>query len=463
MNLEQLLLSLPQAHRPNPTEGRSLKTQSHHLLFKLCLSPVLSAVLSGILATLMLSSCGPLPAHPQASSAANDPETKKTDGKNSHNPDVAENLADEGEALLLPKTLDQAHEKFIAAVEADSENARARFWVSASELFLELKGFGRRVRPLYLQTPGGEARYEAFFGNEFNSHRNTSPGWQFVVSGQEDIRTGAEFTEWMDRVRLKVFNMRKTLKEIRDSEFNITLPKVLLNRPGDSICGLLSFGPIRYRSSDDVCGQATAGTVGLNRADFDTIGMHLSYLQLELDLWTAYRLNPLAIFASLGKQTSTQEFLELALKDADGSVSRPKPFINLREMASEALLSIRYQMENQNTLCPTGYSNPNNRKGYLISVGNCYPIYSDHNEYERTIDTVEAFLAGRPTLLRDNSILDFNELIDNPPQNIHEVLPLKFNSCGKISGMQTAKFPKIFVQIKSDGWIESRCDKEGAQ
>ena len=402
-----------------------------------------------ILALLAGACASPLPGQPGASLT----ETK-TSNPGANDADSSEILADEGEALLLPETLDRAREKFRLSVEKNAENARALFWLSLSDLFLEMKGIVLRVKPVYLRLPDGEKRYEAF-AQRFSSQASSGPGRIFFQRTQTSIQTGHELNEWMDRVRLRLINLRTTIRKIRDIEITISLPRGLIantNFEGREGCGLLSFGPVRFRPGEDLCFEGGSGSIGINRADYDVIASALAVNQIMLELWTAYSMNPEALLLSFDDHIESREAAERFVKNLftrghDGRLTRPEPLTGIKELAADTVLALRHELENQRELCPLGYTHPDNRKGYLVAVGRCLPVAGSRNYQYRQIEAFEAFVNGQPVDFGEGKRVNFTRLFKNAPKNIKEIMPFEFDECGNLLTFNTKPFEPYLENV----------------
>jgi tetratricopeptide (TPR) repeat protein len=145
--------------------------------------------------------------------------------------DQSENIADEGEALLIPQSLEKARAKFLQAIELNPENARALFWRDTVDLILEFKGIVARLRPLYESTPEGSRQYADL--QRALGPRYSDAQVRFLQAGHPDIHTNQEAAEFLDRMRLRVYKLRTTVRNIRDTEITLTLPKELIGDKSD--------------------------------------------------------------------------------------------------------------------------------------------------------------------------------------------------------------------------------------
>lgn len=403
---------------------------------------------------IALSGCAKFESHPGLANS-NRPPVGRLD-------DESENIADEGEALLVPQTLEQAREKFRLAVEHNSENARALFWLDVVDVLLEFKGIVARVQPLFASTDEGASRYAAL-------RRSLGPRYseaqaRYLLSGREDIRTPEEASEFLDRMRLRVYKLRTTIRKIQDTEITVTLPKELIGERSaqtKTACGIVNFGPIQFRFDDQVCSGNTSVPFGVNRADFNAILQMLSYYQVMLDFWTAYKINPVAYMNTSYEKVVTKADAEkkvraLFSEKLDGSLSRPQPFIGLKEMAADTFQALRYESEHQKELCPAGYSSPNNRKGYLLSTGSCITVMSGRSNNQRTMDVLESFLAGQPAQTKEGDIIHLDSLINDPPKTLKEFFPLRFDDCGQITSFNIRPLQKVYPSLRAETLFRSQ-------
>jgi len=403
-------------------------------------------ILSVVLLVTLFTACSPSERHILVKE--NTPEKKLTpvsstvDGGGATDP--SDDLADEGEAFLEKIKLNEAFGKFSEALRINPQNHRATFWRASLRPLLEFKGIARRVQALYQQATRNSGRYEAMKNDLSKS--NSSIMEAFLNDGPEDIRTTEELQEWMDRLRNSIVAFRHEIRSIREAELSIAIPSFFYSgKQASSQCRSVGFGPVSFDGPEGACGGSGKSTIGVNRADLESILAGAGVYQAYLELWTAYRINSVPLMSGNQKPVDSRESAEAAVKSMfsthrDGELRQAKPFSGIRDLSTEMIIGLKFIQDHQQELCPLGYSTPENRKGYLIAAGLCIqfsPEDKDHegNEATRAIRMLETFLTGRPLdIVVQGTSAKFKamELFENPPKNLQDLAPFVFDECGNL-------------------------------
>lgn len=380
-----------------------------------------------------------------------------------HKTDVADRKIDEGEALFIPETFTSALGKFKEAATLDPANARGRFWLKFAEFILEFRGVLARMEPAIRSFPDGERRFAKILNETSQSY--PANFFKYMRAPRFDrMQTADELVEWIDRVRLRMSEFRRTLKEIRDSEFSVTIPPgLLIGRDGTprGRCLPLHFGPVQFMPTGDLCFDEGSLTLGLSRLDFDAIAMILSYNELILDLWSAWRINPEALLGTFDRPIETKSDAEFFVKKLfsagkNGSLRAPRPFASIREMSADFLSAYGTAVDTQREACPLGFQHPTNRRGYLFNMGVCLNARNTGSDSSRLITMLEAIIAGRSFQSHDDTEVNFESLIENPPQNIKELLPLKLDKCDRLIGYNTKSLASFVPSDRRDSFLSFR-------
>ncbi len=391
----------------------------------------------------------------------------------------ADKLADEGEALIqTASSFDEASGKFAQAIQTNPANNRAIFWNAFLKCALQLKGILNRIKPLYMNpqyAPPG--RYEKLV------HQQTSYSTQdvasFLLSGPEDISTPDLLQSWMDQFDNSIFEFRHTIKQIRDSEITVLLPKILLpeslRASQGTQCSETDFGPIRYQDQNCSLGNGSR-VVGLNRGDFEALLSALALYQARIELLAAYRINPAAIigldsskFASKSEaQDTIRKILNQSAPGAAQLRGQSHAFTGFKELSNDMVISLKYFLDHQSDLCPRGYATVNNRKGYLLNFGVCeneqLSAYkgqaAEMHDFEaffesqmpskdqqdtessvmrKSLNVLEAALQGGaveigPHLTSEDPqvILKPLKILEHPPSDLIALTPVTLDACGDV-------------------------------
>jgi len=373
----------------------------------------------------------------------------------------SDELADEGESLLIEKRYEDAYGKFSEALQFNPENSRATFWRAILSPYLEMKGIARRVRPLYTNPKYANPKKYREVIQALNPR--TPDINRHLLNGPEDIYTPEDLQEWMDRLSLKVDFMRNELKKIRKTEFLVRVPIWLgrdyFNHYVSYDCEATSYGPIPYREENCSLHDSKSFPVMIGRMELDYFIAMAGIYQANLDVLTAYRINPAALkLTETGEIQSQAEAEEqkkyLLTATAPGVLRNRDPFSRLRPAAHEVAAGLRYLLENQNEVCPAGTYSMQNRRGYLFRFGFCLndldidpTRLTEADHARRTLRAFEIFLAGRPVeiLIEDEVVLfDANKLFEQPPTELNIEDTIAFNKRRDISLVNAEPFAHYF-------------------
>jgi hypothetical protein len=421
---------------------------------------VLSAVRLAMIfkVAMVFMACSPNDRHILAKEGTPEKTLTPTSGKaegGGPSTDASDDLADEGESLLQNVKLSEAFGKFNEALQSNPQNHRATFWRASLRPLLEFKGIARRVHPLYQQAAGNSGRYERMKNDLSKS--NNSAMEAFLNDGPEDIGTPEALQEWMDRLRNSIVTFRQEIRLIREAELSIVIPSFFYSgKQGNSQCRSMSFGPVMFDGLENSCGSSVKNTIGVNRADLESILALAGVYQAYLELWTAYSINTVSLMSGDQNKIDSRESAEAAVKsmfsgNRGGELRQAKPFSGIRDLTSEMITGLKFIQDNQQELCPHGYSTPENRKGYLIAAGLCIQFSLEDknhegNEATRAMRTLETFLTGRPVDLNvEGTTAKFKAMavFENPPKDLKDLAPFVFDECGtliKINAQATSAY-----------------------
>ncbi len=383
----------------------------------------------------LAAACQPESSKRQGDGTAN-PEGSLTD-ENWSDPQVdSENLTDDAESTLAIDTLDAALVKLNEALKLNPANARADVWVSFIKLELELKGILARVRPFIESMPNGEYEYQKMLDSQSSDQDLLR---RFYLDGPNDIRTADDFQEWVDRIDLRLTELRETLARHKGEEIRLLVPNNAFatfqqgasRKKND--CSGKEWGPIKYQPSD--CSQS-ASEFRLNRTDMEAVSTLLSSYQAAIAVMNAYRLSQ-DVINKIRTEAYYADGTAFGILVRDGAQLRTKQNIkvvgdNFRDFA----LAARYIIEHQKEACPKGRESVSNRKGYLFGYGICIgTVLSGTNSLERTNAMINQVLNRLPITIQTNGAslpleVDVNRFLQTPIPNLHDFDPLSQSACG---------------------------------
>jgi hypothetical protein len=436
-------MSLFRSHLHKSLKEKS--TLAPQLLQQLCWALVLSAIFTTQLVGCTKTNTERIIEDGTGNTQSAKSGTAETDETKSNDPVVrAEALADQGEKLFAAMNISDAYGQFSAASELDPTNARVKFWRGILKPVLEMKGIVTRVRPLYLSHPQGAERYAAMRAS-YETPAN-SPATRFMLEGPEDIRTVEDFFNWLDHVRGSFMEMREALRSLRESEITIKLPAGFTLSDYNNVCRPTQFGPIRWGGITNPCDPTMSNSVGLNRADFEALLVATSYFQAQIELLTAYRINPMALMipdedmakSSVDNKTTTEIFMRRLLDiENGGKLSSSKPFMGVIDGSKDLLIGMKFMLQHQYEICRQDTSLAEDRPGYLFNFGLCPSRRpGETDSWERTVNVLESILAGNgyavpETTEHPDDTVFLMKFLTQPPEDLHDFFPFESDNCGR--------------------------------
>jgi hypothetical protein len=354
--------------------------------------------------------------------------------------DKAEELAKAAEQLLSAEGLVEANQIADLALKEDPQNFRAQFIKKISQVYLTQKGLVVRLKPLAEKHPELLLAYNNFVEDAKKSE-NEAPGLnRFLNDGKPDIQTEKDFQEFIDTLSMAFEELRLFAKANLDKELIIKnngyLFKDLASRYARA-CEIKTTANLEYEL---ICPpNATRFYVTLNRADFEGIQFASTWYVIALAVMNSYDITgsvdvmqnyPLAT----RNQNAQKIYDDLVKKEKLGLLRSPVSLQQIKGLGQEAVVTLRWAMANQSTLCPYGSDSYRNRVGTAMPGGVCMS-----GMFKPFVDTLADFYSGTPvarTASRNGQSytarVNYTAFFDNPAADLRKLGPWKYDSCGSI-------------------------------
>ncbi len=316
--------------------------------------------------------------------------------------DKAEKLARAGETLATPNNFIFANDVLDMALRVDPNNKRAQFYKHIVAIPMVAKGSLKRIKPLTDRNQKSAAEYARVVENiKAGSIKD------FLLDGQEDIKSEEDFQAHLDEYTKAVSNLRNWLKE------NKSLELTLYVNPNGYKTGGAWAAAIRncawskvvysesvywYEPSDSSYEECAHNSqeYKINTADVEAMQYIASGMQIYSTILNSYSLSG-AIDTAItfeGLSPSSQNVLNALMKQPNfAKVRDPKAMRSIIDMGIDAVAGARWAQKMQDSLCPHGESNPENRPGYIFADGLC--VKTNDPKIEKALDNAEAALAGQ--------------------------------------------------------------------
>lgn len=369
-------------------------------------------------------------------------------------------LTDEAERLVDGATFLEAVEKFKKAQELNPANLRAQFWSKFLAPIVELKGALGRIRPIYGAVPRGEVAYNKLVANVSNSMPSA---WQhYFLRAPADIQTPEQFQELVDRVILRLTELREWIEKNKNETLRLRLSNFLASGwanwsffghgnggANGCVANLPSGSSFRLPGCER---RRTPDRVLVNRADFEGLKYMVTSMEAYFTLLNAYRIHPEAVRDAVKRQDPLSESAPFnLLREISRTNSLPlrsrTSLTRLLDHANDLFIATQYAKDNKPVLCPEGREAK--RTGNLVPFGICISETKDENGesvYTRTIRILQDLTDGAAipmeTIVRERAgttparlyrfEIYVRKLLEDPPDDLTRINPMTFDRCNNV-------------------------------
>lgn len=378
----------------------------------------------------------------------------------------AEKLARAAEQLLSPSGFTYADTVADQALSFDPKNVRARFWKAALGPAMAMRGIANRVAPIAKSRPKWNAEYERSI-SEMKMRVPEKAAVEFLLDGPQDIQSEKDLQDVIANVTLKMDEFRRTIKEIKNEEFSITInseamKKNALNEASQS-CQVTEIREGVY--SLENCDVSEAFEVRLNRADLEALQHVIAGYQIYLTAANSWDLTgAIEVAAKVEKDQETDALNELLKNPSFGRLREGATLGVVPEAAKDFAIGVRYAMSMQRELCPKGPASKN-RPGYLFSGGLCVPATKT---VESQLRALELMISGNPTIVNVNVnhqtlpvVVDANSFVKAPISDVRQLLPIQKDACGHVTGLGDGKAGGAFPYGDLNTLLSERAKADG--
>lgn len=364
----------------------------------------------------------------------------------------SQKLAEASEQLVSPSGFIYADMVADEALAQDPNNAKARLIKALLGPSIAMRGIMNRVAPLMQSRPLWNRDYQRAIA-DIKRQNPEKAVTEFLFDGPQDIRTEADIQELVASVTVKLDELRRTLKELKDEEITI---RVNADSYKKSALEQVMKSCYVQQASEGVfslenCDYSSAYEVKLNRADFEALQHVVAGYQVYITLLNSWKLNGAisvgekiaraekAARYGRGTQPSSQAVVDELLKNPEfGTLREANGMGVIPETAKDLVIGVRYALQAQGELCGEGpYAE--NRPGYLIKSGICV---EPTDAIESHLRAVELMLSGTPVIfpvkVRKQDLpvaMDPVAFFTHPIQDVRTLLPVKHNECGHVVGL----------------------------
>ena len=361
----------------------------------------------------------------------------------------AERMAEAAERLLTPTSFMYSHDVAELALSFDPTNRKARLLKAFLAPTMELQGLYGRIEPLMKTQPDQYVEYAKGVA-QLRRMNPESSLTRFILDGPADIATEREFQEVVARFTNKLNEFRLVLKELKSGpEISLYINDEAFKKASleEAIkeCWINQPQPMVFDFSK--CKLSKIYERRMNRADLEAVQQMVGGYQVYFTLINGYDLS--GVYSKSDRMGHDGEAnLELLLEDRNFATLRSEHgFGVIPELASDALLGVKYAISMQAKLCKEGRPSKKNRPGYLMNEGFCIRL---DNEMNDTLSKVEQMLQGPLDIVLNaggNSVtsrIHPTAFLAQPIQDARSLMPYTKNACGHVTSIADASLGGLF-------------------
>lgn len=373
--------------------------------------------------------------------------------------DKAEELSKGAQLLVTPTSFMYADAVAAAALSLDPKNPRARFIKGLLGPAMEMKGIVHRIAPLVSAHP----KMQKGFKGLYQDVKKTDPALQsFLLNGPFDIKTEADVQEFIARVTVRYDEFRRTLGELKDSEFTITANvdayQTQSLSDASQICAVTRKAEGVYDLSG--CQASKYVTRKVNRADFEIMKQQIAGLQVYTTVLNGYDLSGVLSASEASTQDPRTGLEKLLENKSFATLRQTSGFGVMPDLAKDAVVGARWALEKQAELCPNGpQADGNVRPGYLFEAGLCL---EDNDRVVQVLAMVESIAQGNSIQLETKRGMKVNvapmKFFSAPITDLRSQLPVETNGCGHVTAIGSGTFGEVFPTADLNKMLKAESD-----
>lgn len=363
--------------------------------------------------------------------------------------DESEKMAKLAEKLVRANTIQVAHRVAFQALELNQWNTRAQFVLKMTAPIMELKGIYTRVLPIVSVHPKKYREYKNYLKQIREWSVETPDFVGFLMDGQPDLHRESEVQDVVENYVERTDELRDWLKENRKQDFAYTyyipgavqVPACTATEKATGVWQL------------DNCNRGVISkTVKLNMADFEAIRQIAAGIQVYAAMATAYSVDGIMkAGGGLPAEGDTQKakYESFSAIKGLGQLRNTKFFVLAPKVMSDFVVGYRVAKKLNSELCPAGDEQSDSRKGMLFHRGVC----SDKLENgDRLIATLDLLARGKIAPMtfevangaKTDVEMDLKTFIRQPPKDLRDLGPAKFNKCGQVEALADGTVAGLF-------------------
>ena len=358
----------------------------------------------------------------------------------------AEQLASAGEQLVSPYTFMLADKVLDMSLAKDGGNPRARFYKAVLKPFMVFQGTYKRLRP-FVMANGDIKKFDSG-----PASLPESPAKDFLLNGNEDIRTVSDIQVLLDQYIGSLADLYKFLKDNENVALTLNLnPNVWeqqIQKDAINSCSVVSNEP---GNINVVCDYRDLLQRKVGLADMIALRQSVAGMLMYQMLYNSYSLEGVEdlIKGDTNHERSPSEVMAmLDNMPSFGLLRSQNKLALLRTLGSDASAAYKYVRDHQGELCPSQkYPFEKRRKGFLFNDGVC--LGGIRSEQDKAVALLDSALRGPISVVSEtngqqrNLRIDPFQLADRPVASLKSVFPASLDACGNATAFRDPSFGGI--------------------
>jgi hypothetical protein len=373
----------------------------------------------------------------------------------------SEELSLAAEQLVGPYTFMLAYKTAEMALAKDPTNFKAEFYVKFLKRLEAYRGFYYRIRPIL------NADELKNMDDSIAKFLPNSPFRQFLLDeSKPQLTSPVEFQEVLSEYYNAVVEFRQLLKLNQTAKLELFLnPHVFEQQIRQEVTDSCQYVETPDNGFVFDCNQRHVASKKLNTADLIVL-RQMASTEIIYSFFNSYSMNGAEKLKEFDPENLKSNKLRtefLMAQPGFGKLRKDQTISMMKELGSDMVTSLKWVLEFQKELCPKGYSDKNQRRGYLYRDGICI---TNKNEVEQSIALFEKLLGGVARIgLKAGSgeVIDMNlDLFawsKSPIQDLRQVQPTAWSPCDKALSFKDNTLGGVFIDNNISVLLNSSCKK----
>jgi len=205
----------------------------------------------------------------------------------------------------------------------------------------------------------------------------------------------------------------------------------------------------------------------INAADALAIRQYTAGEVLLYTLYLSYSLEGMEKLSSIDPEnelSNVERQIEIENIKTLGTLRKDNSFHLVAELGTDFASAVKWVVQNQKELCPTGSVNEKNRPGMVFNSGFCVKNTRKNKSDLALLELalkgpIQQVLYNTKENVKESTLVDPMAFFRNPPQDLRSMAPSKWNHCDKAISLRDATFGGVFPAANAESFVlNPNCD-----